>query len=797
VQKTIEVLKMQKTKLSVLFVSLALLLSSVLLVAGNPTQTADSLPRGQFEGIRYNYGIIDYKDSGSHSDRISLDNSENWDSTFSHRTKIKISLSRGNNTATYYSMFTDDPTFGQVENNPDIGNIGFIKELVVYESKSPLVPQGTFSILDFITGLKDAETPFEYSEPSVVSIPVLTNDTNDYVDYTVAPVIYISLADSILNSDGKYFYEFYPSHQVVSGSFGVIPVNVATHNFGFYESSGYYQFEYDYQVSGKKAEVNIFDNGSLSVKYEAFLENDLKYTETGSYYNFINSEYNSQSFFTVIGDHTVTLANGTEYTFTDGQPVPIEFLVNPDSYNSSYSYNGYTNSSWVIDGRVQSISAAQSITQILTPPSLNQRIVWQNSFPAVLQAFTKQRQASGEKIDTDGSVIPLSDRPSNEVATSDSDDAASLSFSPDSNRVSYDTDVVLGHTGYLEAYQYNYSYTGTYDTNLTYSGRANSDFNSGVGTVGTSESGLDGPGITPNTYSYEYSYSMGNINQAYKANLNWFNPVRSNGKISFAWALELTDFPTSWFLNYYENQDAPMDLVFGYIYEIDVNAVTRVADTSLSLTFEYGELDPKIKSFMEGFSLATSSYTQWIVKKDFQFQNSLLNSVSKVADQVEFRTPGRNLGDIEFGSAKKVYSLFTPEGEFRYEVVTSIMALYHYTHMNGVNDQSATERQSKVETVTQEKMNSVYLLDAASKIIPEFRVRSYIIMITYPVWSGNRIVHDPTYASISEIEKYSGENYVTTGTVVTSAPSTQTASGFEAVILVSGSIFLFTIRRKK
>ncbi|MHA1989691.1 MAG: hypothetical protein ACW981_00920 [Candidatus Hodarchaeales archaeon] len=788
---------MQKTKLTVIFISFALLLSSILLVTGNPTQTTDSLPRGQFEGIRFDYGIIDYKDEGTYSDKISLDNSENWDSTFSHLTRIKISLSRGNTSATYYSMFTDDPKFGQFENNPDIGTVDFIKDLVVYESNSPLVPEGTFSILDFITDLKNAETPFGYSEPSTVSIPVYTFTMNDYVDYTVAPVIYIRLDDSNLISDSGYFYEFYPSHQVVSGNFEVIPVNVTTHNFGSYESSGYYQFEYDYEVSGKKAEVNIFDNGSLSVKYEAFLENDLKYRETGSYYNIINSEYNSESFFTVIGDHTFTI-NGTVYSFTDGQPLPIEFLINPDSYNSSYSYNGYTNSSWVIDGRVQSISAAQSITQILTPPSLNQKIIWQNSFPAVLQAFTKQRQASGERVAPDGSVTPLSDTPTDEVVTSDSDDAASLSFSPDSNGVSYDTDVVLGHTGYLEAYQYNYSYTGTYDSNLTYSGRANSDFNSGAETgIGTTEPGLDGPGIAPNTYSYEYSYSMGNINQEYKANLNWLNPVRSNGKISFAWALELTDFPTSWFLNYYENQDAPMDLVFGYIYEIDVNAVTRVADTSLSLTFEYGELDPKIKSYMEGFSLATSSYTQWIVKKDFQVQNNLLNSVSKVADQVEFRTPGRSIGDIEFGSAKKIYTLYTPEGEFRYEVVTSIMALYHYTHMNGVDSQSTTDRQSKVETVTQEKMNSVYLLDAASKIIPEFRVRSYIIMITYPVWSGNRIVHDPTYASISEVDKYSGENYVTSGTVVTSAPPVETASGFEVLLMVSGIVFLVGIKRRK
>ncbi|OLS24063.1 MAG: hypothetical protein HeimC3_21540 [Candidatus Heimdallarchaeota archaeon LC_3] len=786
---------MLKTKLNFLLIGIVILLTSVILVVGNPTQTTDSLVRGQFEGIRFNYGIADYNDSGSHSDRMSLNNSENWDSTSSYRTRIRISLSRGNTSATYYSMFTDDPQFGDFEKDPAIGNVDYIKELVVYESNSSLVPNGTFSILDFIAELNETGTSFGYSEPSVVSIPVYTYSTNDYVDYTVAPVIYIRLDNSKLNSDSNYFYEFYPSHQIVSGIFNLLPVNVTTRSFGFYESTGYYQFEYTYKVSGKKAEVNIFDDGSLSVKYEAFLENDLEYTETGSYYNLINSEYNSESYFTIIGDHTFTV-NGTIYSFTDGQFLPTEFLFNPDSYNSSYSYKGYTNSSWVIDGRIQSISAAQSITQILTPLSLNQKIVWQNSFPAVLQAFTKQ--SSGEKLDSVGSVIPVGDDPSNDVVISDSNEAASLNFSPDSNKVSYDNDVVLGHTGYLEAYQYDYSYTGTYDSNSTYSNKVDSDFTTGM-VMGNdvTKPGQDVSGTGSNSYSYEYSYNMGNIDQEYKANLVWLDPVRSNGKISFAWVLELTDFPTSWFLNYFENQNAPMDLSFGYIYEIDVDDATSVADTSLSLTFEYGELAPTIKPFMEGFSLATSSYTQWIVKKDVEVQNTLLNSVSKVADQVEFSAVGRSIGDIEFGNAKKIYSLFTPDGEFRYEIVTSIMALHYYSDMNGVDSQFSTEEQSKIETVTQEKMNSVYLMDAASDIIPDFRVRSFIIMITYPEWSGNKIIHDPTYSSISEIKKYPGENYVSTGIIVTTVPSIQSTPGFQVLLIGIGILFLVFNKRRK
>ncbi|MHA2365862.1 MAG: hypothetical protein ACXAC7_18025 [Candidatus Hodarchaeales archaeon] len=708
-----------------------------------------------YQGFAISYGIVEFEEEGVVQEFEEFNINESWTDQYSYEMDIPLVTNLGDEVATIFSYWYSD-----VEGSEKYGNAYFeASDSLSEEFKSKLFSsegntigidnyynEELLSIMDLITEFENIDQSYEKIENSVITIEIYDVSTFNWLGTTTASDITINLLNTNGDTFGTYYFTVF--YQLQDSESITIPVLVEWESNGYYHGIGNWSYNYDYELEGLKAYVSIEDDGNLEMQYEANLKNHLTYTESGSNYEDFKYLYSDSSSFTALTNLEVTI-NDITYNFVEGELIPEDLI--PWSSNSTYSEEGERYHSWSSTVTHDSLSAAQSVTQVINPPDLDgAAMIWSNSFPTVLTA---------RNMNWDNNIEPEG-----------VDTGSTISYSPHDSAVQYDENnynfppgipIIPSYLGELEVYAIQESYTMDFYQNYNYNDPINdltdpTSVNIGFeppkrlpssepSPVGTAVPGSD-PNADPDMFVWEYS--NGDVNKELDVSLDWEDPKYENNVVTFAWTLNFNDFPSIWSDDYFVNKwEVPMDLSFGYIYEIDLSLNNQMR-THLSTTYEFNKIIGEFFEELQDYSLIATTYSTWYTEDEIT--SDVLSGSSMLLDDITFKINEIEIAEIIFGESKKTYQLYTSENSFEiYNTSTEIISLV---------SPLATFDSGEVSAFSSETRDLVGVANIYSMAEENVEFTSPIyaemmITTTYPKWDGNRIVHDPTFTAISGAHK--------------------------------------------
>ena len=152
-------------------------------------------------------------------------------------------------------------------------------------------------------------------------------------------------------------------------------------------------------------------------------------------------------------------------------------------------------------------------------------------------------------------------------------------------------------------------------------------------------------------------------------------------------------------------------------------------------------------------------YSTWY--SEHALSSDLLTGNSQVVDGIVFSSTtsdsgilspspsaGPEIASIDFGESKKQYNLYGDNGAFQtYNTTTSMMSLISPLAQFDSGEISDFGSQTQ-ELAGLASLYSVAEAEGVSDFISPV-YNEMLILTTYPVWNGHRIVHDPTFSTIS------------------------------------------------
>ncbi|MHA2103696.1 MAG: hypothetical protein ACW981_09725 [Candidatus Hodarchaeales archaeon] len=371
------------------------------------------------------------------------------------------------------------------------------------------------------------------------------------------------------------------------------------------------------------------------------------------------------------------------------------------------------------------------------------------------------------------------------------DHQLNLQFSPDEGIYPSDGDTVP-FVGVTEAYGgfvghrniFNHTFN---ETKISFSGfTLNNDTRQNVNQIRDRETA--------------YWIGLGNPHLSVELLPYWNDPTvdASTGTVKFDFGIEYRNFPVSWYSTTSLDDRAPpiipMNITNAYIYEIN----PRTGQADLSPTVTYGEIiQPEAKAALNGLGLAT------IYRSDYMSIFALkADRTRQTKENVESSRAGL-FTDISFSGTDNEFSTINHRGDKQfYELGSS--GDKHQTNVSVLNlfAVSASAVGANVTVFESENDNiagSAYLeRTQVGKL--DFKYRKDLILVSYPAWGGEKIVHDPTYSTAYVESPQSDPSSSTSASVQTSSePVTTGAPGFEltAVIFSIFTIGLIVMNRRR
>ncbi|MHA2101236.1 MAG: hypothetical protein ACW99A_21450, partial [Candidatus Kariarchaeaceae archaeon] len=301
-----------------------------------------------------------------------------------------------------------------------------------------------------------------------------------------------------------------------------------------------------------------------------------------------------------------------------------------------------------------------------------------------------------------------------------------------------------------------------------------------------------------------YWIGLGNPHVPVELKPYWNEPTvdSATGTVKFDFGIDYLNFPVTWYsttsLDDRTPPTIPMNITNAYIYEIN----PRTGQADLSPTVTYGEvIQPEAKAALNGLGLAT------IYRSDFMSIFAL--RADRTRDAKENLTSSRAglFTDISFSGTDNEFSTINHRGDKQfYELGTS--GDKHQTNVSVLNLFSVSTSAVGANVTVFESENdniagSAYLERTQIGKL-EFKYRKDLILVSYPAWGGEKIVHDPTYSTAyvgnPQPNPTSTVSSSTSAQVQTSSNTVTTgAPGFEltAVIFSIFTIGLLVINRRR
>jgi hypothetical protein len=231
-----------------------------------------------------------------------------------------------------------------------------------------------------------------------------------------------------------------------------------------------------------------------------------------------------------------------------------------------------------------------------------------------------------------------------------------------------------------------------------------------------------------------------------------------------------------------------MDITYDYVFLID----TENGKTDLSPTVTYSELNLAGKNAVSGLGLATVYRSDYLsvfamkVEREREADNNVTSSRTSRFTEVAFG------GDEDFSTVDH-------RGDKQWYDLNGVT---HQTNVSVLNlvgvAASATGRNFTVfESENDNVVGSAYI-EKSSAYQVNLKYRKDLILVSYPEWSGEQIIHDPSY-STAYVSSPPAESSTPSSTIQTSDSTTSGAPGFEVGTLLLGifSVGLIVILRRR
>lgn len=244
-----------------------------------------------------------------------------------------------------------------------------------------------------------------------------------------------------------------------------------------------------------------------------------------------------------------------------------------------------------------------------------------------------------------------------------------------------------------------------------------------------------------NTFQYvDYNvYDFGDVSAPRTTTPIWEDPVaQADGSVLFEFGMDYEDFPVTW-ISVTDGSACVDPEHIAYRYHLVVDPDEGIAKVSPTFTFG-GITDAGLKEDVSGSSLAFPILVEFLAVEALhsvtQTQTDV-NATRTVAGK--FFSVENGLGDsfveIELPDEKKVYSA---GGE---EYNASLSALTLVVVKGGAFMETVVPLGSQTQGVT-----GTATLNAEREVhAVAFMYRADLVIVSYPTWGGEEIIHDPDY----------------------------------------------------
>ena len=272
-------------------------------------------------------------------------------------------------------------------------------------------------------------------------------------------------------------------------------------------------------------------------------------------------------------------------------------------------------------------------------------------------------------------------------------------------------------------------------------------------------------GVTQNSKNYNFfHYGFGNTTQTPNLTAYFNTPVNNSNTFEFTFGVDYQNFPVSW-VNMTSGQTiiSPMNVTYDYVFDIN----PYLGTATLSPTITYGAItDPTLQSAFQGLSLATmyeSDFLSVATIKATNIQKTDQNVTSSITTNfatLSFSGPQNNFSSIGTNGAKAYYTL----NGTTYKTNTTDLNIASFAGSS--ISKNVTIFQSDTQNLAGSAMMQNTTITGVS-----LNYRKDLILVSYPEWSGGKIVHDPTFSAVYQ-QASSGPFIASSSTDSTVQPGT-------------------------
>ncbi|MHA2028139.1 MAG: hypothetical protein ACXAB7_05930 [Candidatus Kariarchaeaceae archaeon] len=731
-------------------------------VQDNKIIPSGAIASGTINGIDWEYGTYDFFESGNITQEYNDTLFEHEEKTFTYTADIDLITNQTFSDVVYsidWNFTVDDPEANLTEYN----NATFFDLIIFVNNTMALRLDGTGNVTH---GRELLDLTVHENHTVVVSDAVGFNGT-DYTFLGRFPTntTYVEYNHKFANNTvvrrsgliaAKYI--IFDIEQEVH-TVNVEHIEITQAWMGFYS-----RYSMAYNVSATAHYVNITDGANFGLHVTMFDEIQANYTQVAV--TWVGYDFKNINFYNL--------------TFTNGTPVDWGM------YPKSMLPTAYNKSGIIVEAGYQQVSS---------------RLL--STYQSVVAAFAQVDVDIGTLATDDVSIEAklavwgVQTSPTM-IAYVDGNRNRKLDLTLDDDGLTVDPVDKVSFLGLAEAYQttvFNARYeSARYNESVEFHG------------MGVK---IENPEVNETVY-YDGWATFGTIGFDPDATINsnfvWSAPSEeTDGTVMFGFGMDYTNFPVTW-VNVTDTSAFIEPTNIGYHYIVTVDPETGKAKISTTWIFD-GITDPVNNAKMDRLSLAL------IVKSEFfalrvaytatQSNDTIDTSRSRRFGRLAIASGGGNSAEIDVTG---------PKASYLWDGRETVPASFDAINLLKVSGHFREEKETPFVSESENTAGAANVDGVVERLSIDFFYSASLIIVSYPKWGGEGIVHDPDFnvnyqpLKLDTVETTTSETTSDTESTTSSSTTKPPASsssegekvpGFSALIALTAFLLVPIIRRRK
>jgi hypothetical protein len=270
-----------------------------------------------------------------------------------------------------------------------------------------------------------------------------------------------------------------------------------------------------------------------------------------------------------------------------------------------------------------------------------------------------------------------------------------------------------------------------------------------------------------------------------------------------------TNFPVVW-VDVDDTDDTENSFIehttIGYQYKVTVNPETGKAKISTTWTFD-GITDPVNNAKMDGLSLAL------IIKSEF-FALRLAYTATQTDEPID-TSKSRRFGRLAIGTgdgSSTEIDVTGPKASYLWDGSRNVDASFDAINLLKVSGHFREEKETPFVSESENTAGAASVDSVVERLEVDFFYSASLVIISYPKWGGEGIVHDPDFnvnyqpLKLDTVETTTSETTTdsesTTSSSTTKPPASSSSEGekvpgFSVLLALTAFLLVPIIRRRK